>query len=194
MKFTKEILFPFVLVMTLLAAGCAPETNFEDKSGISFEFPAGWSRLSSKEWKELGLGTNRTLVTVMDEARVAGFSVIPVGLSMGDQMAFGAMGIPPLPRSAFGDALFLTDWVDSEESQAILHYQRYDAATYFEEVSAELGPARPMMKLIGPALVPIILAHSRHHALVERKRPWVPDAYRSITTFRRALKAAKSYF
>ncbi|MGB5193673.1 MAG: NAD(P)-dependent oxidoreductase, partial [Polyangiales bacterium] len=42
-------------------------------------------------------------------------------------MAFGAMGIAPLPRSAFGDALFLTDWVDSEESQSILDYQRRDA-------------------------------------------------------------------
>jgi len=108
-------------------------------------------------------------------------------------MAFGAMGFPPLPRSAFGDALFLTDWVDSEESQAILDYQRRDAAQYFEEVSAELGAARHLMKYIGPTLAPVVLAHSRHHALVEGKRPRVPNAYRAITTVRRALKAAKSY-
>jgi nucleoside-diphosphate-sugar epimerase len=108
-------------------------------------------------------------------------------------MAFGAMGFPPLPRSAFGDALFLTDWVDSEESQAILDYQRRDAAQYFEEVSAELGAARYLMKRIGPALTPVILAHSRHHALVEGKKPRLPDTYRAITTVRRALKAAKSY-
>ncbi len=108
-------------------------------------------------------------------------------------MAFGAMGIPPLPRSAFGDALFLTDWVDSEESQAILDYQRRDAAQYFEEVSAELGAARHVMKYIGPTLTPVILAHSRHHALAEGKQPRLPNAYRAITTVRRALKAAKSY-
>ena len=108
-------------------------------------------------------------------------------------MAFGAMGFPPLPRSAFGDALFLTDWVDSEESQAILDYQRRDAAQYFEEVSAELGAARHLMKYIGPTLAPVVLAHSRHHALVEGNRPRVPNAYRAITTVRRALKAAKSY-
>lgn len=108
-------------------------------------------------------------------------------------MAFGAMGIPPLPRSAFGDALFLTDWVDSEESQAMLDYQRRDAAEYFEEVSAGLGAARPLMKRLGPALVPILLAHSRHHATVEGKRPIVPNAYQAATTLRRALKAAKSY-
>jgi nucleoside-diphosphate-sugar epimerase len=109
-------------------------------------------------------------------------------------MAFGAMGIPPLPKSAFGDALFLTDWVDSEESQAILDYQRRDAAQYFEEVSAELGAARHVMKYIGPTLTPVILAHSRHHALAAGKEPRVPDAFRAITTVRRALKAAKSYF
>ncbi len=108
-------------------------------------------------------------------------------------MVFGAMGIPPLPRSAFGDALFLTDWVDSEESQAILDYQRHDAASYFEEVSAELGPARPLMKRIGPALSGVLLAHSRHQAATEGKPPRVPNAYRAITTIRRTLKAAKSY-
>lgn len=108
-------------------------------------------------------------------------------------MAFGAMGIPPLPKSAFGDALFLTDWVDSEESQAILDYQRRDADQYFEEVSAELGAALPLMKRIGPALTPVILAHSRHHAMLEGKKPRLPNAYRAITTARRALKAAKSY-
>ena len=108
-------------------------------------------------------------------------------------MAFGAMGIPPLPRSAFGDALFLTDWVDSEESQAILDYQRRDADSYFEEVSAELGPARPLMKRIGPALSGVLLAHSRHQAAAEGKPPRLPNAYRAITTVRRALKAAKSY-
>ena len=109
-------------------------------------------------------------------------------------MAFGAMGIPPLPESAFGDKAWMTDWVDSEESQAILDYQRRGADEYFAQVSAELGPAKHLMNLVGPALTPVILAHSRHHAVAEGKKPRVPDAYRSITTIRRALQAAKSYF
>lgn len=108
-------------------------------------------------------------------------------------MAFEAMGLPPLPRSAFGDALFLTDWVDSESSQAILDYQRHDAASYFEEVRAQLGAARHLMAPARRVLGPVMLAHSRHHALAEGKRPRVPDAYRAMTTIRRALRAAKSY-
>jgi nucleoside-diphosphate-sugar epimerase len=109
-------------------------------------------------------------------------------------MAFGAIGLAPLPRSAFGDALFLTDWVDSEESQAILDYQRRDAASYFDEVRAELGAAKQVMKWIAPAIRSLVLAHSRHHALATGEPPRVPDAYRAIRTARRALKAAKSYF
>jgi nucleoside-diphosphate-sugar epimerase len=109
-------------------------------------------------------------------------------------MAFEAMGFAPLPRSAFGDVLFQTDWVDSEESQEILDYQRRGADEYFEEVSAELGPARHLMKVIGPAMTPLLLAHSRPQAQSQGKEPKVPNAYRTATTFRRAIKAAKSYF
>jgi nucleoside-diphosphate-sugar epimerase len=108
-------------------------------------------------------------------------------------MVFGVMGVPPLPRSAFGDALFLTDWVDSEGSQAILDYQRHDAASYLQELSAELGPARLLLKRIGPKLTSILLAHSRHYAVAEGKKPRLPDAYRAATTVRRALQAARSY-
>ena len=102
--------------------------------------------------------------------------------------------MPPLPRSAFGEALFLTDWVNSEESQAILDYQRRDLQSYLDEVRAELGPARHLVERMGPALSPIILAHSRHQAVTDGKPARVPNAYRAITTIRRGIEAAKSYF
>jgi len=109
-------------------------------------------------------------------------------------MVFNAVGIPPVPRSAFGDALFLTDWVNSEESQAILDYQRHDLPSYLEEVSAKLGPARHLVRRMGPALSPVVLFYSRHHASAEGKQAPLPDAYRAITTIRRGLRAAKSFF
>ena len=109
-------------------------------------------------------------------------------------MAFSAMGFPPLPESAFGDAIFMTDWVDSEESQALLDYQHRTTDDYFAEVSRELGPARHLMSLVGPRLKPVLLAHSRHYALAEGKSPRLPNAYRALMTARRAIKAAKSYF
>jgi len=45
-----------------------------------FEFPEGWSRLSKRERRERTTGKDRTLITIMDEERRAGFSVIPVAL------------------------------------------------------------------------------------------------------------------
>ena len=109
-------------------------------------------------------------------------------------LVFGSMGIPPLPRSAFGDALFLTDWVDSERTQAFLDYQRRDLGSYLREVRAELGPARHVLKRLGPGLSSVILAHSRHHAAADGKPPRLPNAYRAFATARRGMQAAKSYF
>jgi nucleoside-diphosphate-sugar epimerase len=109
-------------------------------------------------------------------------------------MVFDAMGMPPLPRSAFGDALFLTDWVNSEESQAILDYQRHDLLSYLEDVRQKLGPSRHLVKRIGPRLSGVVLAYSRHQAAAEGKPALLPEAYRAITTIRRGLRAAKSYF
>ncbi|MEM7434344.1 MAG: NAD(P)-dependent oxidoreductase [Myxococcota bacterium] len=109
-------------------------------------------------------------------------------------LVFNAMGLPEVPRSAFGDALFLTDWVDSEESQAILDYQRHGLDDYLDEIRRELGAARHLLPRIGPALLPFILSYSRHHAQATGKPARVPDALRAWTIARRGFDAAKSYF
>ena len=108
-------------------------------------------------------------------------------------MAFAAMGLPTVPREAFGDALFLTDWVDSEESQPILDYQRRSAEEYFAEVARELGPARHLLSVLGPAMSPALLALSRPYAAAHSRDPMLPNAHRALAIFRRALEAAKSY-
>ncbi|MEM7134936.1 MAG: NAD(P)-dependent oxidoreductase [Myxococcota bacterium] len=109
-------------------------------------------------------------------------------------LVFGAMGLPEVPESAFGEALFLTDWVDSEASQAILDYQRHGLDDYLDEVRRELGPARHLLPRIGPALLPFILSYSRHHSEANGKRARLPDALRAWTVARRGFDAAKSYF
>ncbi|HLI06688.1 MAG TPA: NAD(P)-dependent oxidoreductase [Ktedonobacteraceae bacterium] len=44
------------------------------------------------------------------------------------------MGIGMLPERAFGTEPYSTDWLDSEESQRLLHYQRYT----FDDIIAQL--------------------------------------------------------
>lgn len=109
-------------------------------------------------------------------------------------LVFTAMGLPEMPRSAFGHALFLTDWVDSEESQAILDYQRHSLDDYLVEVKRELGPARHLLGRMGPALSGVILSYSRHQAESDGRRARLPDALRALQTVRRGIEAAKSYF
>ena len=65
--------------------------------------------------------------------------------------AFASMGIAPVPREAFGPHTFITDWVDSDESHALLDYRRRDYAQYLREVRASLGPA---VHLVDRVLLP----------------------------------------
>ncbi|MBO0869020.1 MAG: NAD(P)-dependent oxidoreductase, partial [Micromonosporaceae bacterium] len=50
-----------------------------------------------------------------------------------------AMGVPPLPESAFSTAEYATDWVDSGESEALLHYQRHTFDDIAAAVAAGMG-------------------------------------------------------
>lgn len=47
---------------------------------------------------------------------------------------FEAIGIGALPDSLFGDEPFYTDWIDTEESQRLLRYQRRDFSSYSAEI------------------------------------------------------------
>jgi nucleoside-diphosphate-sugar epimerase len=62
-----------------------------------------------------------------------------------------AMGIDPLPEEAFCDKEYATDWIDTEESQRLLRYQRHDFDDITEAIAASLGWKRRLMPLAGPA-------------------------------------------
>ncbi|WP_030440615.1 NAD-dependent epimerase/dehydratase family protein [Actinoplanes subtropicus] len=61
-----------------------------------------------------------------------------------------AMGVPPLPDDAFSTAVYATDWIDTAESEALLHYQRHDFTDIAEAVAASLGWRRRLVPLVGP--------------------------------------------
>jgi nucleoside-diphosphate-sugar epimerase len=56
------------------------------------------------------------------------------------------MGMPTFPASAFTRKPFYTDFMDTEEAQRLLHFQRYDFDDYLDDL-------RPMV----PRLYPIVL-------------------------------------
>lgn len=85
-----------------IASGCGAggsQTHFEHESGIYFEFPEGWSVPGRQEWRDLDLGDDKTLVTVMDETRQAAFSIIPVNLSLDEQFTLNILDDDPAARA-----------------------------------------------------------------------------------------------
>jgi len=62
----------------------------------------------------------------------------------------GAMGMDMLPEEAFSDAEYATDWVDSEESQRLLHYQRRSFGDITADVAKCLGWKKAFVPMASP--------------------------------------------
>jgi nucleoside-diphosphate-sugar epimerase len=74
-----------------------------------------------------------------------------------------AMGVQPLPDDAFSSAVYATDWIDTTDSEALLHYQRHDFADIAEAIAASLGWKRRLVPLAGPLAQRAILRLSPYH-------------------------------
>lgn len=61
-----------------------------------------------------------------------------------------ALGIGPLPEEAFGSPRYCTDWVDSEYSERLLHYQRHNADEIIQDIAKEVGWKRYLAGLSRP--------------------------------------------
>ena len=71
--------------------------------------------------------------------------------------ALGAVGVGMLPDDAFTTSPFHTVWLDPEESQALLDYQRHDLDDLIADMTRSVGwrraPARVLAPVIRRALV-----------------------------------------
>lgn len=74
-----------------------------------------------------------------------------------------AMGVDPLPDEAFSDAVYATDWVDSTESEELLHYQRHSFDDIAEAIAASLGWRRRLASAAGPLARAAILRLSPYY-------------------------------
>jgi nucleoside-diphosphate-sugar epimerase len=74
-----------------------------------------------------------------------------------------AMNIEPLPEEAFSTKEYATDWVDSEESQALLRYQRHSFDDIAEAIAASLGWKRRIAAAAGPLARASILRLSAYY-------------------------------
>lgn len=72
-------------------------------------------------------------------------------------------GLGPFPDEVFGPNTFYTDWMDTEESQAILQYQRLTWKDYQKEIRALLGWRIFFVKLLRPLIRRVLFAKSPYY-------------------------------
>jgi len=70
------------------------------------------------------------------------------------------MGVGMLPKEAFGSIPFPTDWVDTSESQRLLHYQTRDLDDYVRDMVAQLGYRRHLIPMFRPLVRRMLLNRS----------------------------------
>ena len=73
------------------------------------------------------------------------------------------VGVGRLPLEAFGDRAYLTDWMDTTESQARLSYQRRSYADYLGEIARGVGPARHLLRALRPLVQGYLLGQSPYY-------------------------------
>ena len=79
------------------------------------------------------------------------------------QYLFGllaVMGIGELPEQAFTTKPYVTDWLDSSESQQLLHYQKHTFADILREVEAMSRLQRHLIPLVRPLVHAFLLRRS----------------------------------
>lgn len=91
--------------------------------------------------------------------------------------ALGVLGIRPLPRAAFGERMFYSDWLESEESEALLRYRQHGFQTYLDELRELVGPARHLIRPFAGVARAYMLAHSRPYAEATGRRAWMRDLH-----------------
>jgi UDP-glucose 4-epimerase len=76
------------------------------------------------------------------------------------EKVLNGVGVGMLPEEAFSQRPFSTDWIDTEESQRLLQFQRYTLDDYMREFSAKLGFRRLLVRFFRPLVRQVLLARS----------------------------------
>jgi UDP-glucose 4-epimerase len=79
------------------------------------------------------------------------------------QKVLEGIGVGMLPEEAFASTPFPTDWIDTSESQALLHYQRHTLDDYVRDMQAWFGPRRYLIRGFRPVVRKLLLKQSVYY-------------------------------
>ena len=77
-----------------------------------------------------------------------------------NELFLEASGLGVFPREAYGSQSFYTDWMDTDESQRLLDYQRHDLSHFRQELEEKLRWTRPAVRLLRGPIRWWMLRHS----------------------------------
>jgi UDP-glucose 4-epimerase len=131
-----------------------PKMMLRPAHPIMFEIPLD-TRIETLHTRDAGLAVSRAM-----SCPAAWGRTLLVGGGPRCQVLFreylarmlGAMGVGPLPEQAFGTTPYPTDWIDTEESERLLRYQRHSFDDIVREIAALLGWRRPLVPLLRPLI------------------------------------------
>ena len=78
--------------------------------------------------------------------------------------ALGAVGVGMLPDDAFTTSPFHTDWLDTEDSQSLLDYQRHDLDDLIADMTRSVGWRRAPARLLAPVIRRALVRRSPYPA------------------------------
>ena len=73
---------------------------------------------------------------------------------------FDARGLGRFPPQAYGSGEYYCDWLDTEESQRLLRYQRISFADFIRELRHSSRFTRPLVRLLSPVIRHLMLRYS----------------------------------
>jgi len=121
------------------------------------------SRVEYLDCRDAGLAQARAVVC--DEA-VRKILLVGGGRSCQIRMrdlydaGLDALGVGPFPDSAYGGEPYYTDWMDTEESQRLLRYQRYGFALYRASLMRRMQRLRRVVRPLRRPIRHFMLLHS----------------------------------
>jgi nucleoside-diphosphate-sugar epimerase len=91
-----------------------------------------------------------------------------IGAGVGGRLTFGqfygamfeATGVGRFPPEAYGTVPYYGDWLDTRESQALLHYQRYSFDAFVEQLRHASRFTRPLVRTLSPLIRWYMLRYS----------------------------------
>ena len=158
------------LPWAVLRLADVPPIALRSPVAIMFEIPLT-QRIEAMHPKDAGLAAARAATMDVTWGRTWLIGGGPrCQLTYGDYLArfLAAMEMGgPLPEAAFTTKPYVTDWLDTEESQRVFQYQRHGFDDIVRDVAALLGWKRSLARLSQPVVREYMLGLSPYY----RKRP-----------------------